>query len=289
MSKSDCETNRAKELTPEEFRRMQLTELDMLIEFDRICRKNNITYVLFGGSLLGAVRHQGYIPWDDDADIGMLREDYNRFKEHMTELDPAICFFQDHDTDPEYRWGYGKLRRTGTKYVRIGQEHLKCKTGIFVDIFPMDDIPVHVFGQIIQDWHCFCLRKILWSEVAKENTKGFWKIWFTVLSKVPIDIPFAAFKKYALRSRNNTPNRVRCLSFPATGTLYKKNPLSKRYGMPKTWFTDRIEYYFENKKLYSSRDYDTVLSYIYGNYMELPDEKERQPHSPFSEIEFPEK
>ena len=119
-----------KEIKGEAFRKMQLTELDMLVEFDKVCRKYNINYVLFGGSLLGAVRHQGYIPWDDDADIGMLREDYETFKRHKDEMNPNICFFQDHDTDHEYRWGYGKLRRTGSTYVRVGQEHLKCKTGI---------------------------------------------------------------------------------------------------------------------------------------------------------------
>jgi lipopolysaccharide cholinephosphotransferase len=279
--------SKAKELSPEQFRKMQLCELDMLAEFDRVCRKNNIDYVLFGGSLLGAVRHKGYIPWDDDADIGMLREDYDRFKKHIGELNPDICYFQDHDTDPEYRWGYGKLRRTGTKYIRVGQEHLKCKTGIFVDVFPMDDIPKSVFMQIVQDRICFCFRKILWSEVARVNSKGFWKLWFTALSKIPVSVPFAVFDKYAKKSRNASANRVRCLSFPATGTLYKKNPLSERYGMPKSWFTDRAEYQFEDRLLYSSRDYDTVLTYIYGDYMVLPDEKGREPHSPFMEIEFP--
>ena len=280
--------NAAKELTPEQFRKMQLVELDMLVEFDRVCRNNGINYVLFGGSLLGAVRNKGYIPWDDDADIGMLREDYDKFKKHIGEMNPAICYFQDHDTDPEYRWGYGKLRRTGTKYVRVGQEHLKCKTGIFVDVFPMDDIPLSVVGQIFQDFHCFCLRKILWSEVAKYNSKGFWKIWFYLLSKIPVSVPFDALKRYANKSKNNTENRVRCLAFPATGTLYKKNPVSERYGMPKSWFVDRAEYLFENRKFFSSRDYDTVLKYIYGDYMKLPDEKGREQHSPFSEIKFPE-
>lgn len=277
----------AKELSPEQFRRMQLTELDMLVEFDRVCRKHGIPYVLFGGSLLGAIRHKGYIPWDDDADIAMLRQDYNRFKEHLEEMNPEICYFQDHDTDPEYRWGYGKLRRTGTKYIRVGQEHLKCKTGIFVDVFPMDDIPLLVPGQILQDRHCFCLRKILWSEVARVNSKGFWKLWFTLLSKIPVSVPFAGFARYARKSKNDSPNRVRCLSFPATGTLYRKNPLAERYGMPKAWFTDRSEYKFEGKMLYGSRDYDTVLTYIFGDYMKLPDAKGREQHAPFSEIEFP--
>ena len=276
-----------KEIKGKDFRKMQLTELDMLVEFDKVCRKYNINYVLFGGSLLGAVRHQGYIPWDDDADIGMLREDYETFKKHKDEMNPNICFFQDHDTDPEYRWGYGKLRRTGSTYIRVGQEHLKCKTGIFVDVFPMDDIPLSIIGQIFQDLHCYCLRKILWSEVAKENTVGFWKIWFTILSKIPADFTFHGYEKYSKKSSNSSPNRVRCLGFPATGMLYKKNPLSERYGMPKSWFTDRAEYMFEEKKLFSSKDYDTVLKYIYGDYMKLPPEDQREPHSPCSEIVFP--
>lgn len=279
--------NKAKELNPKQFRKMQLTELEMLVEFDRVCRKYNINYVLFGGSLLGAVRHKGYIPWDDDADIGMLRDDYDKFKKHMGEMDPAICYFQDHDTDPYYRWGYGKLRRTNSTYVRVGQEHLKCKTGIFVDVFPMDDIPLSVVGQILQDWHCFCLRKILWSEVAKYNTNGFWKIWFSILSKIPVSVPFSGFQWYINRSRKDTPNRVRCLAFPPTGTLYKKNPISERYGMPKRWFTDRIEYEFEGKYFFGTRDYDSILKYIYGDYMKLPDENDRGQHSPFSEIKFP--
>ncbi len=282
------EMNKQKILSADQFRRMQLIELDMLVELDRVCRANEIDYVLFGGSMLGAVRHRGYIPWDDDADIVMLRQDYERFKQHIGELDPAICYFQDHDTDPEYRWGYGKLRRTGTKYVRVGQEHLKCKTGIFIDIFPLDDIPTSLLGQILQDRWCYCLRKILWSEAAKYQTRGLWRLWFTLLSGIPVSIPFAAFRRMERKSDNASSNRVRCLAFPATGTLYRKNPLKERYGMPKEWFKDRALYSFEGKQLYGSRDYDSVLRYIYGDYMQLPDEEGRKQHSPFSEIRFPE-
>ncbi len=279
--------NDQKVLSPEQFRKMQLTQLDMLVDFDRVCREHNITYVLFGGSLLGAVRHKGYIPWDDDADIAMLREDYDRFKKHLDELSPGICYFQDHDTDSEYRWGYGKLRRSNSQYVRAGQEHLKCKTGIFVDVFPLDDVPKSVFRQILQDWHCFCLRKILWSEVAKYNTKGFWRIWYSLLSLIPVSFPFSQFNYYAKKSSNSSANRVRCLSYPATGTLYRKNPLRERYGMPKRWFNEREQYAFEGHMLYSSKDYDTVLTYIYGDYMQLPNEEDRKQHSPFSLISFP--
>lgn len=80
----------------------------MLVDFDRVCRKHGISYVIFTGTLLGAVRHKGFIPWDD-ADIGILREDYEKFKKVSSELNPEICYFQNHETDPEYRWEYGKL------------------------------------------------------------------------------------------------------------------------------------------------------------------------------------
>lgn len=165
----------------EDFRRLQLLQLDMLVEFDRVCKINNIKYQIWGGTLLGAIRHQGFIPWDDDSDIIMLREEYEKFKKVANQLNPDICFFQNHQTDSEYRWGYGKLRRTGTKYIRTGQEHIKCKTGVFTDILPLDDVPKSTIGQMLQDFHCYCLRKILWSEVARVNSKGFWKIWFTIL------------------------------------------------------------------------------------------------------------
>lgn len=279
--------NKKKELSKEQFRKMQLVQLDMLVDFDRVCRKNKINYVIFGGTMLGAIRHKGYIPWDDDADIAMLREDYEKFKKHMNELDSNICYFQDNTTDPYYRWGYGKLRRTGTKYVRVGQEHLKSKNGIFIDVFPMDDIPKSIFFQIIQDVKCFCLRKILWSEVAKVNSKGFMKLFYNLLSKISTEKVYRIVSKMTSKSSNLSPNRVRTLLFPATGTLYKKNPLKERYGMPKEWFIERKQYNFENVKLYGTKDYDTILKYIYGDYMKLPDEDKREPHSPFSEISFP--
>ena len=144
-----------KELTQEQLRKMQQIEVEMADELDRVCRKHNIRYSLDGGSMLGAVRHKGFIPWDDDMDFCMLREDYEKLKAVSNELNPDICFFQDHDTDPNYRWGYAKLRRTGTTFVRLGQEHMKYKTGIAIDIFPLDDVPKSLIGQMLQDFYCF--------------------------------------------------------------------------------------------------------------------------------------
>lgn len=275
------------QISGNDFRRMQLLELEMLVEFHKLCIKHNINYVLFGGSMLGAVRHKGFIPWDDDADIAMLREDYEKFKRYAHELNSEICFFQDHTTDEEYRWGYGKLRKTGTSFVRVGQEHLKCKTGVFVDVFPMDEIPNNVIGQMINDFYCFCLRKILYSEVGRVAEENFLKRKiYGILAKIDPKIVFDYQKRLISENTKLDKKIVRCLLFPATGKLYRKNPIKQRYGMPKAWFEKRCLYDFEGFKLFGSEDYDAVLKYIYGDYMKLPAESEREPHSPVSSYEF---
>lgn len=276
------------ELSPKDFRRMQLLELDMLIELDRVCRDNDIKYTIFGGTLLGAVRHKGFIPWDDDADVCMLREEYEKFKRVSGQLNPDICFFQDHDTDPEYRWGYGKLRKTGTRYIRAGQEHIKCKTGVFIDIFPLDDIPRSTVGQMLQDFHCFCLRKVLWSEVGKlDNSNHFaLRFWFNILSAIPTSWVFKQLDWYAKKSNNDTPNKVRTLCYTSIGKLYRKHPLRDRYGMPKTWFLSCKEYDFEKKKLMGLSAYNECLTFEYGDYMTPPPIDQREQHAPVSDYSF---
>ena len=274
------------ELTKEQLRKMQLMEVEMVAEFDRVCRKHNILYSIDGGTLLGAVRHKGFIPWDDDMDIVMLREEYEKFKKVAHEMNPDLCYFQDHSTDPNYLWGYAKLRRTGTSFVRIGQEHLKFKTGIAIDIFPLDDVPKSLIGQMLLDFYCFCLRKILWSEVAKKNEKGFWKLWFKLINHISADRVHKSIDRMAAKSRNDSPNRVRVLLFISNGKLYFKSPLKIRYSMPKEWFTDLSEYDFEGYKFWGTRDYDTRLTYQYRDYMTLPPEDKRESHIPFSSIDF---
>ena len=265
---------------------MQLVGLEILTEVDRVCRKHNVNYVIFCGTLLGAVRHKGYIPWDDDADVAMLREDYEKFKSVLYDINPKICFVQDHETDHEYRWGYTKVRRTGTTYIRLGQEHLKNKTGIFIDIFPLDDVPNSIVGQVFQDFYCYCCRKILWSEVGKFQAKGIKKLWFSLISHISTERVFKWINHYVKKSNNRTPNRVRSLLFPAIGKLYVHNPIKVRYGMPKEWFLERTEYEFEGYKFYGTKDYDAILKYTYGDYMTPPPIEKREQHAPVSFIDF---
>lgn len=275
-----------KNIEGEDFRRMQLLQLEMLVELDRVCKKNDIKYQIAFGTLLGAVRHKGYIPWDDDADVVMLREEYEKLKKCADQFDPDVCFFQDHSTESEYRWGYGKLRKTNTKHIRVGQEHLKFKTGVFIDIFPLDDAPKSIIGQIIQDRVCFCLRKIMWSEVGRVVCKGSLKLWYFLLSRIPLESVFKVLEHYTKKSRNDTPNDVRVLCFVSIGKMYIKHPLKERYAVPKKWFQEFADYTFEGKQLTGIKDYDGFLKFTYGDYMQLPPEDQRDPHSPASYYEF---
>lgn len=273
-------------LTDAEFRRLQLVELSLLKELDRVCRKHKIRYTVFCGTLLGAVRHKGYIPWDDDADIAMLREDYEKFKKVAHEINSDIGFFQDHSTDPAYLWGYGKLRKTGTYHMRTGQEHIKCKNGVYIDIFPLDDIPQSLAGQLFQNIDCYICRKILWSKVGKRTEKGLKKAWFSLISHIPTDSVYKHLKRWERKSSAKQCNRVRCLTFPPFGTLYVKNPIRKRCGMPKKWFVRLKNYKFEDTVLIGTRDYDEILTYTYGDYMTPPPPEKRVPKVSFSRIEY---
>ena len=277
-----------KYLTKKEFRKMQLLELEMLKEFDKICRKHNIKYSIWGGTLLGAVRHKGFIPWDDDIDVVMLREEYDKFRKVANELDPDNCYYQDNETDPYYRWGYGKLRKTYTKFVRVGQEHVKCKTGVFIDLFPLDGIPNSIIGQILNDFHCFCIRKMMYSEVGMVSKSENWfvRCIYRILSKIPLKTVFKLFNRIIKKYKNKNKRMVRTYSYTSIGKLYGKHPLKEKYGMPKKWFENLTEYEFEGNMFFGCKDYDEILKFIYDDYMTLPPKNKRDPHAPVSEYSF---
>ncbi len=126
-------------IDPEILRQAQLIMLDMLIEFDEICKKHQLRYWLDSGTLLGAVRHQGFIPWDDDIDLAMPVEDYHRFLEiAQSELSNDI-FLQTSQTDKDFRFDYIKLRsnRAGIVEFHEKDKQVNYHQGVFVDIFPM--------------------------------------------------------------------------------------------------------------------------------------------------------
>lgn len=266
-------------MTPSELRRLQLVQTALLQEFDRVCRLYGIKYIIGSGTLLGAVRYKGFIPWDDDIDVEMLREDYEKFRSIANKSLHEKVFFQDHKTDPHFPWLYGKLRMHGTRAVRLGQEHLKMHSGVFVDIFPRDPVPNNDSGRILYESVAKLCRKILYARVAKvtaESSKA--RLGWAVASMVPKVIPFAI--AYLLRKciDSNTAKRVRS---------YGYHGRYETEGYDKQWFTELIEIEFEGGVYYAPADWDGYLRFVYGaDYMIPPPVSERTGTAPLSSFYF---
>lgn len=126
-------------IAPETLRKAQLIMLDMLIEFDAICNKHQLQYWLDSGTLLGAVRHQGFIPWDDDIDLSMPVEDYNKFLKIANNELSGQLFLQTAQTDKNFRFDYIKLRSNKARIVEFHEKdkQINYHQGVFIDIFPM--------------------------------------------------------------------------------------------------------------------------------------------------------
>jgi lipopolysaccharide cholinephosphotransferase len=268
-------------LSPDELRRLQLVLLEMLAELDRVCKKRGIRYCVIAGTLLGAVRHGGFIPWDDDLDVAMTRGEYLRFRAACeTELDGARFFFQDNTTDPRYPWGWGRLRRLGSEFVRAGQEHLKMRTGVFLDVFPVDAVPDFPPLRGLFAARCFLLRKTLYAETGAVSAKSAAaRAVYRALRKIPAAWAFRRLESLQDRGLNRGTKYVRILTFPT--------PRGRPYGYLREWYEDLADVEFEGRLFPAARGRDAYLTYKYGDYMTLPPPAERHWH-PAAKFRLPE-
>lgn len=283
------------EISGEELKKMQRLQLEILLELDRICRKHHIRYNLSGGSLLGAVRHKGFIPWDDDIDVRMLREEYERFCEVCkTELDTERYYLQTNVTEEEYRWGFSRILINGTKYVRIGQEHLKCRTGVFIDLFPSDGCSKNWFVAKYQSLIALFMRKALWSPVGSETIKNpVAHAFFSMLNRIP-KAKLLKVQEYLIRlGKKSDHDIVACWGLPRSDVRrwgFSKKVLKgkgKPTGLKREWLEELMEVPFEGHMVFIPKDYKGWLTYVYGDtYMQLPPEEKRQIHHNVSEYQL---
>lgn len=277
------------EIEQRDLNKMKQIELEMLIELDRICRKHGIKYNLCAGTLLGAVRHKGFIPWDDDIDVRMLRSEYKKFCAACElDLDKERFFLQTQETDPGYRWEFGRILRNGTEYVRIGQEKLRQKTGIFIDIFPSDGIPQGRFAKKIYYKTAFVCRKMLWSPVGARVCEKRWqRVGFWLLSLIPASVPFALFDFLASKYDERNAARVCCMGLKADKNVFDDNEKIQKFGLKREWHTDLIELEFEGHMFWAPKDYDGWLLEAFGSrYMELPPIEKRKIHHTVSQYKL---
>ncbi len=261
----------------ETLRKLQLTELEILKEVDRICRKHNLRYYIVGGTLIGAVRHKGFIPWDDDIDISMPREDFDK----LCSLAPAELgdgyFFQTQKSEKGCYFYYGKVRKEGTYFGEDKFEHLPLHKGIFIDVFPLDYIPDNRVLQKIIFRGFSCLGGFICS---KEKTTEF----LYKNMSLPFILSFRLLqcllpKKFLLWLRSGLGK--------FSNKLSKKNLLASLSGFhgypneiaPAQWWGDGCDIEFEGCTFRAPSEYHTLLTHMFGDYMQLPPEEERVNHS----------
>ena len=264
------------ELDTQTLRKLQEVELELLREVDRVCKKCGIRYNIIAGTMLGAVRHGGFIPWDDDADVAMLREEYEKFREACrTELDGTKYYFQDHRETPGYRWGYGKLRRRDTLFLREHQEHMPYEQGVFIDVFPIDAVPQSWLGRALNNFQCFAVRKILWSKVGRiADRSALKRRIYGVLNTIPEEWVLRYYDGMIERARRAESEWGRILLFPTP---------NRAYGYLRRWYETQADIRFEGTVFPGIEDYEGYLTFKFGDYRSLPPKERRKVH-PVSDI-----
>lgn len=267
--------NRAILEGPEILRRIQLIELDMLIEFDRICRKHNIKYTIGAGTLLGAVRHKGFIPWDDDIDVFMLYEEYKTFLNVAEkELDCEKYFLRTQETDVDNNLTFATIKRNGTKYIKGGREKYNTHPGVPIDIFPLFNAPSTRIGHWLQDRVCKFFKTMTWAHMGAESEgNSIKRQYYRLLAQVSNKKSYGLFMKYATKVKKPSKR----VAFFDIKRNFTENPVTKR-----ELYEELTEIEFEGYMFYVTKYWADYLEYTFSkDYSRYPPMTGRKPkHMP---------
>lgn len=235
-------------------RRHQLRMLEMLIYIDKLCRQNNIPYWLSSGTCLGAIRHGGFIPWDDDVDIEMLKSDFSRFKQVMKKNSNTNIVFQTHDSDPEYFAPYGKIRDLNSiiEENNCHDKYYKYR-GIYIDVFVIEPSVSRTAARVsgsLQNRLQYPLSKIQNHTLRKITTNSM----YIVLSKIvyPILSLITSHRLFSKKLRH----------------IHGSGLVRPRY------YDDLfplVDMPFEGYSFPVPNNYHHYLSTLYGDYMKIPE------------------
>ena len=259
------------ELNDNQIMKLKKCEINILKSFIFACESLNLKYYAVGGTLLGAVRHKGFIPWDDDIDIGMMRMDYEIFKKNANKYLSNSIFMQCYETDPDFPFSFIKLRAKDTLFVEKPTKDFNINKGVFIDIFPLDSYPENIIKRKYVNLIHGIFSKRINYELNLTNKNGLRNI---LKNKIILllfsDYRMAVYKrdKFYKKLSNKTSKYVRNYS----GAWGEREVVLYNY------FGEGLKLQFEDIKIMAPIDYDSYLKCIYGDYMVLPPKEKRQPH-----------
>lgn len=265
--------------TDEKLDQLHSCLLRIILEVDRVCRKNGITYFLGGGTLLGAVRNGGFLPWDEDADLMMKRDDYERFRRAAKKELGADFFIQDHETDPHSHRPYIRVRLNGTIMATDFSSHFPSShQGIFVDIFCHDKTAKSRIGQ-----------KLHIAATVAVNSLVFRK-WESMAEGIRSNgIKSIISRPFPIRLIEKWQDRIYRLFDRKAENKFLYDGMGKhlrRGGFPEKWLDDNKRIIFEGHMLPVPSGYDEYLKWLYGDYKRVPERSEQTPSADVVKLEF---
>ena len=247
-------------------------EIELLDEFVRICDKYKLTYYLSGGTLLGAVRHNGFIPWDDDIDVSMFRKDYDKFIEiAQKELDSKY-YLDAFETNKDYYLPFAKIKKNKTIFDEEESTNVIHHKGIYIDIFPLDNIKNnHKLGKI----RALFVRSIVEVMFYKLKIRSLNKVKHPALVLILSLLSKKSLMKWQkhLLTKNKNDESLYVCALAGSYAYEKELILREKFYPPK-------KVVFEGKEYNGMNDNDSYLSQVYGDYMKLPPKEKRVNHMP---------
>ncbi len=253
-------------------RDMQMIELDILLMFDQYCKEHGLKYALYGGTLLGAARHQGFIPWDDDIDLCMERPQYEKLIDTVREYPLPEKYRLYSARDKGYAKPFIKIINTRTA---LAQKENDICSGVWIDIFPIDGTPRSEFKCLSTIKRITFLHGLLQAAVSSP---------FDVRNRRNIIAKLALFPIAKIMGSHRICKRMDALAkkVPYENSKFVGNILWNRAGLTTRQYRDLFDGYtelpFEGHSLSVQNNYNAVLYSIYGNYMLMPPESDRNKH-----------
>lgn len=262
-------------------RKLQLLELDILKQVTELCNRHGLRYYLLGGTFLGAVRHQGFIPWDDDIDIGMPRNDFELFCQIVQEqLKPPLGFVS-YKNNGEHIYFHPRIYNFNSRVIdRSGVE--EKETYAWIDVFPMDGMPGNAIIRKIYGFYLLFLRLLFmysqFDKIVNVNLKN--RVWYErVLIAIGKVVKFDKILN-THKIMDKIDRTMRKYDFDTSEYVgnfmgaYKMKEI-----FPKKYYEETAEYSFEGLLCPAPKNYDAVLSQIYGDYMTPPEKSMQNKHS----------